>query len=120
MTYQLRGRRGTAGLRLASIIACSLLFTGCASYYGAARLQSNPPGAEVVNLEDDTALGITPVSVWWKGDSNKPKFINVRFKKPGYRSKVTAFWINLRHSSRADAEADPQTVNVQLEKENAR
>lgn len=120
MTYQYRSGVTATGIRFATILACSLLFAGCASYYGAAKIQSHPPGAEVVNLEDDTSMGITPVEIWWKGSTSKPKFVNVRFKKPGYRTKASAFWVNLRHASRADAEADPQTVDVQLEKEEAR
>ena len=40
--------------RLSLLLACGLLvLSGCASY-GAARIQSVPPGAEVVNLEDDS------------------------------------------------------------------
>jgi hypothetical protein len=40
----------------------------------------------------------------------------VRFQKSGYSDKVTAFWVNMRHSSKANAENEPQTVNVELKK----
>ena len=93
-----------------------LLFavSGCASY-GAAKIQSVPSGAEVINLEDDSLLGRTPVIVHWKNDREESKLITVRFQKSGYNDKVTAFWVNMRHGSRADAESDPQTVNVELQ-----
>jgi len=89
---------------------------GCATY-GAANIQSVPPGADVINLEDDSVLGQTPVVVWWKGDSGDPRYINVRLQKPGFRDKVTAFWVNMRHSSRDDAMAEPVQVQVNLEAE---
>ena len=32
--------------------------SGCASYYGAAKISSVPAGAEVINLKDGTILGV--------------------------------------------------------------
>ena len=90
--------------------------SGCSSY-GAARLISEPPGAEVVNLEDDSLLGTTPVMIHWKNDREESKLITVRFHKDGYDDKVTAFWVNMRHSSRAKAENEPQPVKVELKKQ---
>jgi len=101
-----------AKLVLAIAVLLSVV-SGCSSY-GAARIQSIPAGAEVVNLEDDSLLGTTPVMIHWKNDREESKLITVRFHKPGYEDKVTAFWVNLRHSSRADAENQPQPVKVEL------
>ena len=89
--------------------------SGCSSY-GAARIQSVPSGAEVVNLEDDSLLGTTPVMVHWKNDREESKLITVRFHKPGFDDKVTAFWVNMRHSSKTNAEKEPQAVKVELKK----
>ena len=89
--------------------------SGCASY-GAARILSDPAGAEVVNLEDDTLLGTTPVIVHWKNDRQESKLITVRFHKSGFEDKVTAFWVNMRHSSQAKAEKEPQAVKVEMKK----
>ena len=89
--------------------------SGCASY-GAAKITSVPPGAEVENLEDDSLLGRTPVMVHWKNDREESKLITVRFHKSGYSDKVTAFWVNMRHGSKAKAESEPQTVNIELKK----
>jgi len=101
-----------AKLVLAIAVMLSVV-SGCSSY-GAARIQSVPTGAEVVNLEDDSLLGTTPVMIHWKNDREESKLITVRFHKPGYEDKVTAFWVNMRHSSRADAEKQPQPVKVEL------
>lgn len=90
--------------------------SGCSSY-GAARIVSEPTGAHVVNLEDESLLGTTPVMVHWKNDREESKLITVRFHKSGYDDKVTAFWVNMRHSSRAKAEKEPQAVKVELKKQ---
>jgi hypothetical protein len=108
--------RAARALMLSSI---AIALNGCA-YYGAARINSVPPGAEVVDLADDTVIGVTPVIRWWNEDSDKPKFINIRLQKSGYRDKVTAFWVNLRHGSKEDALDNPQEVNVEMEKEDGR
>ncbi|MEA1889999.1 MAG: hypothetical protein U9N50_09505 [Pseudomonadota bacterium] len=101
-----------AKLVLAIVVLLSAV-SGCSSY-GAARIQSMPTGAEVVNLEDDSLLGTTPVMIHWKNDREESKLITVRFHKAGYDDKVTAFWVNMRHSSRADAEKEAQPVKVEL------
>ncbi len=101
-------------VKLALVVPLLLLaISGCSSY-GAAKIQSTPPGAEVVNLEDDSLLGTTPVMVHWKNDREESKLITVRFHKPGYNDKVTAFWVNMRHGTRTEAESEPQTVKVEL------
>lgn len=103
------------GLRWLTVAAAVALATGCASHYGAAHIRSVPAGAEVVSLEDDTVLGLTPVKVWWKDTAEDRKFINVRFTKEGYRDKTSAFWVNMRHRSKGAALNEPQQVNVELE-----
>ena len=104
-------------MRLAILVPMMLLaISGCSSY-GAARILSEPAGAEVVNLEDDSLLGTTPVMVHWKNDREESKLITVRFHKSGFDDKVTAFWVNMRHSSRAKAENEPQAVKVEMKKQ---
>ena len=100
-------------LKLAAALTLASSVAGCSSY-GAARIQSMPSGAEVVNLEDDSLLGTTPVMVHWKTDREESKLITVRFHKSGYEDKVTAFWVNMRHGSRSEAESKPQNVKVEL------
>ena len=104
-------------IRLGLMIPALMLgISGCSSY-GAARILSEPSGSEVVNLEDDSLLGTTPVMVHLKNDREESKLITVRFNKTGYDDKVTAFWVNMRHSSRAKAEKEPQPVKVELKKQ---
>ena len=98
--------------------ACCLL-GGCSSgakTYGSVKFVTTPSGAEVVNLQDDTNLGMTPVLVTWEGDEEKPENVTVEFRKPGYKEEITTFWVNKRHATREEAEADPQSVAVHLEK----
>lgn len=106
-------RNRFTALKLVAPLLLAASLAGCSSY-GAARIQSTPSGAEVVNLEDDSLLGTTPVIVHWKTDREESKLITVRFHKSGYEDKVTAFWVNMRHGSRSDAESDPQNVKVEL------
>lgn len=93
-----------------------LLLAGCA-HHGAAHITSAPSGAEVVNLDDGTVLGVTPVTVWWKESSSNRKYMSVRFKMDGYRDKVSSFWLSMRHGSRESAMKDPQLVEVSLQTE---
>jgi hypothetical protein len=100
------------------LLGCALL-GGCSSgtkTYGAVKFVTVPPGAEVINLKDDTNLGMTPVLVTWEGNEEKPENVTVEFKKPGYREEITSFWVNRRHVTREEAEAAPQPITVQLEK----
>ena len=83
---------------------------------GAAQLVSAPLGAEVINLEDDTNLGTTPVRVWWQARSGDPRYISVRFQKEGFQDKVTAFWVNMRHGSKDSAMSNAVQVKVELDK----
>ena len=104
-------------MKIFAAIAMLLAMSGCATY-GAARITSQPPGAEVINLEDDSLLGTTPVIVHWKAEREESRLITVKFRKNGYHDKVTAFWVNMRHGSRSNAENDPQAVNIELKPRN--
>ena len=99
------------------LLACFML-GGCSSgkRYGAVKFSTVPPGAEVINLKDDSTLGMTPVLVTWEGNEEKPEHVTVEFKKPGYKEEITSFWVNKRHVSRAAAEAEPQPISVHLNK----
>jgi hypothetical protein len=91
------------------------LASGCARH-GAAIIVSEPEGAEVVDLSDDTIFGITPVKVWWTEHGERRVFVNIRLQKEGYRDKTTSFWVNLDHATRGKALKDPQPVEVILDK----
>ena len=68
--------------------------SGCASYYGAAKITSVPNGAEVINLKDGTILGVTPTTVWWQAGNSDRQHISLRIKLDGYYDKVAPFWLD--------------------------
>ncbi len=89
--------------------------SACASHYGAATITSNPPGAQVINTDDGTTLGVTPLTHWWKDSSNNNQHIAVRFRKDGYYEKVDSFWLSMRHSSIEEATQNPTAIEVNLQ-----
>ncbi|MDH3692360.1 MAG: hypothetical protein OEU36_23240 [Gammaproteobacteria bacterium] len=113
MTIRKFGRR--IGL---TVVVGTLFLAGCSSHYGAVMIESEPGGAEVVNLETDYVMGTTPIKYWWKSPSSARQFVNVRVQKEGFKDKTTSFWINPRHSSKQDALDDPNYLKVTLEKPN--
>ncbi len=107
-------------VRAAGLLALGVLplVTGCAGQktYGTVKFVSHPPGAEVINLKDDSHLGMTPVLVTWEGKDGRPEYVTVEMIKSGYQEEITSFWVNTRHRSRKEAEAEPQPVTVELKK----
>lgn len=108
-------RRAALVLVLTAVVATA----GCAhftSHYAGVKLDSVPQGAEVVYVDTGVVLGTTPFRYWWETKSPDKRFINVRFQKPGYNDKTTAFYINPRHKSHTDAFNDPHHVKITLDK----
>ena len=101
--------------QVAGILFLLVLSSGCAKY-GAALITTDPEGAEVVDMSDDTVFGVTPVKVWWKEHGERRVFVNVRLQKEGYRDKTTSFWVNLDHANRGDALKNAPPVEVNLDK----
>lgn len=98
------------------LIAFLLVNTACASHYGAAHIVSQPAGAEVINSDDGSVLGVTPLTAWWKDGNNNRQNVILRFKKDGYYEKVTAFWLSMQHGSIENAKANKQLFEVSLQK----
>ncbi len=77
------------------IVLLLLLLSGmpaaCRSTKGNVILKSIPPGAEVVDLGDNTLLGITPCDTAPGGTRRKPKLVTVRFQKHGYQDRLMTF-----------------------------
>jgi hypothetical protein len=109
------------GKKLFFVTCCILLLlTGCASEvqkYGAAKISSTPQGAEVVNLKDDSHLGVTPVKVSFSGKADTAEYVTIQLRKPGYIDRITSFWINRRHASTVEADDNAIDIKVELEKD---
>ncbi len=112
-TFVLRCRKASI---LSVTIALSLALSACGAHYGAAKIVSTPPGAEVINLDDGTVIGNTPVTMRWKHSSGDRQHIPVRLKKPGYYEKVSSFWLSMRHGSEQAANENPQLVEITMQK----
>jgi len=104
-------------LSMMALLASSLFISACASQNnGAALIETQPSGAEVVNVKTGVVLGVTPVKVWWRDDGESRLFVNIRVQKSGYQDKTNSFWVNLRHKTREDALEDPQNVKMIMQK----
>ena len=100
------------GTRYGFIILVLLLFcvgmlTGCAGSANNVHLKTIPPAVEVVDLGDNTPLGMTPLDRSWGGDEDEPKLITVRFQKIGYKDRIVTFSDN----------GDEVKVIIEMEKE---
>ncbi len=99
------------------LIAASTLMLASCAHHGAALIESNPSGAEVVDVNEGTLLGVTPFISRWK-ESGERKFVNIRIQKEGYADKTTSFWVSLRHRSRDAAIENAQSIEMNLDKLN--
>ncbi|GAA6137990.1 hypothetical protein NBRC116583_17370 [Arenicella sp. 4NH20-0111] len=101
-------------LKIALIATSVFIISGCSSHYGAAKILSQPPGAEVINLDDGTVIGVTPLTTWWKDSSGNRQYVALRVRKPGFEEKVSHFWLSMRHKSQSSAKENPQLVEITL------
>lgn len=102
-----------------AVVGIALMITGCAGNavkYGAAKISTSPEGAEVVNLKDDSNLGMTPVNVSFPGQADTSEYITVQLRKPGYLDRITSFWINKRHKTQQAADDNAIDILIELEK----
>jgi len=100
-------------------LCVSVLLSGCvveSSPYGAAQIVSDPPGAEVVNTQDGSTLGTTPLEHVWETEEGKSEYFMFNVSKPGYEDKITAFFVNPRYDSEDSALENPQKIEVSLQK----
>lgn len=99
------------------LISLCLLMTlsACANYYGAARIMSVPSGAEVINLEDGSLIGVTPILYMKKDSSDRRQTIIIRLKKEGYYDKTSSFWMQMRNKTALSAEQNADSVEIELQ-----
>ncbi len=113
-------RRVMARVGLCGIVLAVLSQAGCAmlgggGHYGGVEFISEPAGAQVINLKDDTVVATTPARVWFPGEKKQAEQLTVKFRKPGFQEKITSFWLNMRHDSAENAMADAMPVRVELQ-----
>ena len=95
-----------------------LVLTGCSrTMYGAANITSEPQGAAIVNLRDNSQIGTTPARVVWKGKAGTAEQVTLQLRKSGYIDKISTIWINHRHRSEAEAKANAVDIRVELEQQ---
>ena len=114
MKLQLLFFRKFAGIAALAIMI--LAIAGCATKHGVATINSVPPGVQVFDMEDGSAIGSTPVSYHWRSKDVKRKYMNLRLHKEGYEDVVKSFWLNLQYRSAESAHNNPQHLNFELSK----
>ena len=92
--------------------------TACSTYYGAANISSVPEGSEVINDQDGSLLGVTPLTVWWKDSSSRRKQMILQIRKEGFYTKTAVFWLSMRHKSKEAALEEKQLVKFNLLEKN--
>lgn len=102
--------------KLVFTIICVTLMNGCASHYGAVTITTEPAGVEVINAEDDSVLGITPLTTIWKDSSRNRQYVALKLRKQGYEPEISHFWLNMRHTSKESAKKGAKVVRVELNK----
>lgn len=100
--------------RLVTAVICVALLSGCASHYGAATIITQPAGAEILDAENDSVIGVTPFTTFWKDSSSSRRYVALKLRKQGYEPEVSHFWLNMRHSSKSSAIKAPKKVTVVL------
>lgn len=112
-----RSRVGVSGMLIAMFWAGTTL-TGCGggatNHYGSASIVSEPPNATVVNLEDGSTIGSTPLQYTWETEEISEKYIQLRLNATGYAEQGTEFFLNARHGSKESAEETPQIIHVKM------
>jgi len=105
-------------VKILALSALTLLAACGQTMYGVVKIESIPSGAEVINLKDDTHLGMTPLLVTWEDDDDTAKHATIELHKVGYVEEITSFWVNMRHITKEEATLEPQPVTIELKKRN--
>lgn len=94
-----------------------MMTTGCAGKkYGSVNFTSTPKGAEVINLDDGSVLGTTPVRVSFEGAGGSAENVTIEFAKNGYFEKISSVWVNKRHDNMMEADRNAIEVHAELKK----
>jgi hypothetical protein len=114
----IRPNHTSFGITCLAICCVAFLTAGCGGMkYGAAKISSEPSGAEIINLKDDTNLGQTPANVVWQDKEGLSEQVTIQLRKNGYRSAITSLWVNKRFSSKDEAMDNAIDVHTELDKQ---
>jgi hypothetical protein len=114
-----RSNSTLTGITFLTLCCFSLLTAGCGGgmKYGAAKITSEPSGATIINLKDETNLGQTPANVFWRDEAGLSEQVTIQLRKNGYHSAITSLWVNKRYSSKDEAMDNATEVHTEMTKE---
>lgn len=101
-------------IKYLSLVFVLLALNGCAKYHGAATIVTVPPGAQVIDLKDDSVIGVTPLTVHWEDSARTRRYVALELKKAGFKDEVSHFWVSMRHKSKTSAVDAGDTVKVEM------
>ena len=101
---------------------CAALAVNSCAYYGAAKIDSSPQGAQVYEFGSSTLLGVTPFVYTWREVKSEElvqvkqaQHVTVRVVKRGCKTRMEAFSVPLRYTDPGEAEQNPVPVMLILE-----
>ena len=101
---------------LQSLAVLSAAFTCSCTYYCTTEISSDPPGAVVVSMDNNSQLGSTPLLYTYASTSRMPKLLTFRVQKDGYVSKISATTLAPSYINPVDAQANHHSAFVQLQR----
>jgi hypothetical protein len=96
------------------LLAILVNLSACASHYGAAKITSTPPGAQIIS--DGSVAGTTPMTLRWKNENGNRQTVIVKLKKAGYYEKTSSFWLDMRARNAKSALANPLMIEIEMQK----
>lgn len=103
------------GMAMAGIL---LFLAGCAAEknppFGAAELMTDPPGADVINIRDNSTLGTTPFKYVRETAMGEDEFTVVRVSKPGYEDRIVSFFLEAGYDDEETARENAQQIGIKL------
>jgi hypothetical protein len=104
--------------RGAAIAGILFFLAGCAAEknppFGAAELVSDPPGADVINVQDNSTLGTTPFKYVRETSAGEDEYTVVKVTKPGYADEIVSFFLKAGFDDEEAAKENPQQIEIKL------
>lgn len=103
------------------VVSAGLMFcsAGCtvkkSPPFGAAEFVTTPPGADVIDLKDNSMLGTTPFKYVLETEEGNAEYVTVKITKPGYADKTYSFFIHPQYMDEEGALQNPQSIEVNLQ-----